>query len=164
MKAGLFALSTPAKGARYGPPVMMHAKDENNESFLRMEVNRETTATPRTYMSRSRRTGFVYSIKEAFKTVRLLGDRQTIMFCDKITRRHSIPTTTIRPVFFAETIQFVPDGEKNLEILSLLCFIDGCCCLVRPAPQTNRFEYVEHLNDIATDGRESNWRNSLRSI
>ncbi|CAN0114023.1 unnamed protein product [Ectocarpus sp. 12 AP-2014] len=87
-----------AKRARFGPPAMMHATDEDYEKFVKMEVNHELAmrndryahelATGKTNHIREQlqdEVGIVLTMKEAFEAIRPLGDTETIELSDKMT-------------------------------------------------------------------------------
>ncbi|CAN0302743.1 unnamed protein product [Ectocarpus sp. 4 AP-2014] len=72
----------------------------------------------------------------------------------------STPTDKIQTVILAETIQFVPNGAKRLGVFPLSTLFHRWLHRLTGSADDHMFEYVEHLNDIALDCRESNLRTS----
>lgn len=106
----------PAKKPKFGPPIMMHASEEQYNSFLSKEVSNElatrahelamrtsqnahelairecqfehelvTRKTKSIHAEMQTEVQVVLAMKEAFESIRPLGDTEKIELCDKMT-------------------------------------------------------------------------------
>lgn len=74
---------SPTKRTRVGPPIMMHATEEQYKTYVDMEVTQQLTKAIHTQMNNE--VAVVLSMKEAFEAIRPLNDLEKIELHDKMS-------------------------------------------------------------------------------